>query len=268
MPPPAALAPDAIPPHGPAGRVELRRLRALRLPRPVDRRQPRTPRRDHVSHPVYDHTSILALIERKWNLPALTYRDANANDLTDFLDLQRMAAGNPTFPELPALPPPGDERPDARLRQDRPGPDPAAFAGGPRAGTPGHPAIRVELRNLGVRRHRHGLLLELRTSHGALTGLEVELHHGRHRVTRVALHKLTTHEHPLVLRVHGRAPKAGRYTVVVRQGKHALLRRAVGSGELRRQIVSTSVACDPRDALSVMLFETVRPAVDFSDTVA
>ena len=41
-----------------------------------------------------------------------------------------------------------------------------------------------------------------------LTGLEVELHHGRHRVARASLHKLTTHEHPLVLRVHGRAPKA------------------------------------------------------------
>jgi phospholipase C len=35
----------------------------------------------------HDHTSVLAMIERKWNLPALIYRDANANDLTDFLDL-------------------------------------------------------------------------------------------------------------------------------------------------------------------------------------
>jgi phospholipase C len=36
---------------------------------------------------LHDHTSVLAMIERKWNLPALIYRDANANDLTDFLDL-------------------------------------------------------------------------------------------------------------------------------------------------------------------------------------
>ena len=28
---------------------------------------------------VHDHTSVLATIEAKWNLPALTYRDANAN---------------------------------------------------------------------------------------------------------------------------------------------------------------------------------------------
>ncbi|MGH9125637.1 MAG: alkaline phosphatase family protein [Acidimicrobiales bacterium] len=62
----------------------------------------------HVSHLVYDHTSILGLIERKWNLPALTYRDANANDLTDFLDLQALLEANPTFPKLPPLAPPGD----------------------------------------------------------------------------------------------------------------------------------------------------------------
>ena len=35
-------------------------------------------KRNYVSHVVYDHTSILAFLERKWNLPALTYRDANA----------------------------------------------------------------------------------------------------------------------------------------------------------------------------------------------
>jgi phospholipase C len=35
-------------------------------------------RPDHVSHHVYDHTSICALVEAKWNLPAMTYRDANA----------------------------------------------------------------------------------------------------------------------------------------------------------------------------------------------
>ena len=28
-------------------------------------------RRDHVSHTVFDHTSILKTVEEKWNLPAL-----------------------------------------------------------------------------------------------------------------------------------------------------------------------------------------------------
>ena len=78
------------------------------------------------SHVLYDHTSVLALIERKWNLPALTYRDANANDLTDFLDLSALAARQPTFP-TPARP--GRARQHARgagLLDYRPGNDPAA----------------------------------------------------------------------------------------------------------------------------------------------
>jgi phospholipase C len=58
---------------------------------------------DYVSHQVYDHTSILKLIETKWNLGALTYRDANAGDLLDTVDL----VGTPAFAEPPTLPAPG-----------------------------------------------------------------------------------------------------------------------------------------------------------------
>ena len=65
-------------------------------------------KRHHVSHQVYDHTSVLALVERKWNLPALTYRDANANDLTDLIDLDALASRRPTFPTFPVLPAPGN----------------------------------------------------------------------------------------------------------------------------------------------------------------
>jgi phospholipase C len=65
-------------------------------------------RPNHVSHVLHDHASILAMLERKWNLPALTYRDANANDLTDFLDLDALKAGRPNFPRLPALAAAGD----------------------------------------------------------------------------------------------------------------------------------------------------------------
>jgi len=57
-------------------------------------------RRNHVSHVVYDHTSVLKLIETKWNLPALTYRDANAHDLSDFFDF---TAKRPPFTEPPTL---------------------------------------------------------------------------------------------------------------------------------------------------------------------
>jgi phospholipase C len=44
---------------------------------------------------VYDHTSILKLVETKWNLPALTYRDANAAPMLDLLDLRRPSFATP-----------------------------------------------------------------------------------------------------------------------------------------------------------------------------
>ena len=53
---------------------------------------------------MHDHTSILAFLERKWNLPALTYRDANAAALLDFLDFRAPAFLNP--PSLVAAPSP------------------------------------------------------------------------------------------------------------------------------------------------------------------
>jgi phospholipase C len=52
-------------------------------------------RRNYVSHRLFDHTSILKLVETKWNLPALTFRDANANAMLDMLDLNRPAFAEP-----------------------------------------------------------------------------------------------------------------------------------------------------------------------------
>ncbi len=43
-----------------------------------------------------------SFIETKWNLPALTFRDANADDLLECLDFRR-----PAFLEPPVLSPPG-----------------------------------------------------------------------------------------------------------------------------------------------------------------
>ena len=40
----------------------------------------------YVSHTVFDHTSILKFIENKYNLPALTSRDANADGFSDIFD--------------------------------------------------------------------------------------------------------------------------------------------------------------------------------------
>jgi phospholipase C len=98
--PPRAIKPDSIAPVLPKGST----------PGGYDRYGFRVPaaiispyaRRDYVSHVVHDHTSILKLIETKWNLPALTYRDANADNLLDSLDL----SGRPAFAEPPELPEP------------------------------------------------------------------------------------------------------------------------------------------------------------------
>jgi phospholipase C len=57
-------------------------------------------RPNYVSHTVFDHTSILRLIETKWNLPALSGRDANAHNMLDCLDFSR-----PAFLHPPALAP-------------------------------------------------------------------------------------------------------------------------------------------------------------------
>lgn len=102
VPPPVALAPDNIPPNPPAGvgQYDGYRRYGFRVPSVVI--SPYS-KKNHVSHLVYDHTSILATLERKWNLPALTMRDANALDLLDFIDLDALEKGRPNFPNLEAL---------------------------------------------------------------------------------------------------------------------------------------------------------------------
>ena len=97
-------------------------------------------KRHYVSSVVHDHTSILAFLERKWNLQAMTYRDANANDLTDFLDLHALRSGQPTFPELPPLVPAGNAA--ARLACSKTGP----------GKVPARPARAEALRNVGTGR--------------------------------------------------------------------------------------------------------------------
>ena len=119
VPPPVALAPDAIGPVVQPGESTYDGFNRYGFRVPSIVVGPFAKRR-HVSHVVYDHTSMLALLERKWNLPAMSYRDANANDLTDFLDLRAMRRGRPTFPELPPLPQAGDTQ--ARLECSQTGP--------------------------------------------------------------------------------------------------------------------------------------------------
>jgi phospholipase C len=119
--PPKASAPDDAPGESPMDRFLL--LRWLRWtswgkqidlidsgPSTYDNFGFRVPavivspfaRPGYVSHRLYDHTSILKLIERKWNLPSLTKRDASADDPLDPLDLE----SPPTFLIPPTLPEP------------------------------------------------------------------------------------------------------------------------------------------------------------------
>jgi phospholipase C len=56
----------------------------------------------YVTSQTFDHTSVLKLIEQKWNLPPLTARDAAADSPLDALDL----TSPPAFAEPPELPEP------------------------------------------------------------------------------------------------------------------------------------------------------------------
>ena len=101
VPPPAAIAPDAIAPQ----------LTATDVPGGYTIYGPRVPAvvvspyaRPHaVTDVVHDHTSVLATIEAKWNLPALTYRDANASTVMDFLNVRRAAFLTPPTIAGPSL---------------------------------------------------------------------------------------------------------------------------------------------------------------------
>ena len=95
VPPPPAVAPDDIGPDWPAPPYNGFAQYGFRVPAVVVSPWSRA---DHVTSVAHDHTSILKMVERKWNLPPLTRRDAAAADLSDFLDLSQ-----PTFAQPPSL---------------------------------------------------------------------------------------------------------------------------------------------------------------------
>jgi phospholipase C len=103
VPPPHAVKPDDVAPiltsSDPAGAVFNRY--GFRVPSGVVSPYARP---NYVSSVVHDHTSILKLVETKWNLPALTERDAHADDLLDSVDL----TSTPAFLTPPTLASPAD----------------------------------------------------------------------------------------------------------------------------------------------------------------
>ena len=124
VPPPAAVPPDDVEGRsltGTPSRVQslLKKVFPKKVeaaanldegPRRYDRYGFRVPavlvspyaRPDYVCHEVLDHTSVLKLVEQKWNLPPLTARDAAAASPLSALDL----TAPPAFIEPPSLPEP------------------------------------------------------------------------------------------------------------------------------------------------------------------
>ena len=92
---PPAKAPDVNPLHA---------LRGFRVPTVLV-----SPfaRRGHVDHGVYDHASVLKLIEWRFGLPPLSVRDAAARNLASALDFSSHDVHAPVFrvPRFPTSPP-------------------------------------------------------------------------------------------------------------------------------------------------------------------
>lgn len=96
VPPPPACIPDDIAPMLEKGDVDEQFDRyGFRVPVVVVSPYAR---KRFVSHVVHDHTSILRFIETRFDLPALTRRDANADPMLEFFDF-----ASPAFERPPSL---------------------------------------------------------------------------------------------------------------------------------------------------------------------
>jgi phospholipase C len=215
VPPPPALQPDLFRPVVQPGQKTYEGFRRYGFRVPTVVVSPYA-KKDYVSHTVYDHTSILAFLERKWNLPAMTMRDANANDITDMLDMQAMAAGQPTFPDLPPLPAAGNT-PAALACSNQP-----AVPIPPPASVSAAPAHRLSTSWHG--RARGGAALELKASGATYHHVVVELRHAGHTIASAKVARVGSKKHRVLLR--GRLA-AGNYTLRVRHDGRTLVSRHV-----------------------------------------
>jgi phospholipase C len=218
VPPPIALAPDKIPPFLVKGDKPFDGFHryGFRVPSVVVGPYAKP---NYVSHLVYDHTSVLAFVERKFNLPAMTYRDANANDLTDFLDMDALSSGTPTFPELPALAAPGNT-PEAL----------ACSTTGPGSVPPPQPPplpITARFTSVAASASQNGIVADLQASRSSLSSVQVQLQQGGTTVASRTLAVLSVPVREVVLRVGGGLPSAGTYTVLAIAGGVTLATQTV-----------------------------------------
>ena len=126
VPPLGAPLPDSIPPSITKTDYQAQfNVTGCRIPTVVVSPWSRP---NAVSNVPHDHTSIIATIAAKWNLPALTYRDAQANTLFDYVNFNAppsfMTPPTLAAPALPAAamgtciasPPPATVTPNTRKR--------------------------------------------------------------------------------------------------------------------------------------------------------
>jgi phospholipase C len=204
VPPPKALAPDSFGPKVNPGEKTYDGFTRYGFRVPAMVIGPYA-KRHHVSHVLYDHTSILAFLERKWNLPAMTKRDANANDLLDFLDLGAMRARKPTFPELPVLTRSGDDPKRRACTKSGPGHIPPAGS---------HPT-RLEFRSAYLSHRAQGIVIDVVSHHGKTPAVGVRLRKGKGAVAHRPIGLVGPQGRRVVLKVHGGLPPAGSYELVL-----------------------------------------------------
>jgi phospholipase C len=144
VPPPRALAPNKVDPD----LVDGKALLGCRVPcivaSPWTRGNPDNPR---VNHSVYDHTSVLKLIESVWNVPPVAARETS-NDVGNLREVFEASS----HPVVPSLPDPGYVTPSSLCMSSTnpngtgssPDDEPTVFLAminsGMLAGFPGYPA--------------------------------------------------------------------------------------------------------------------------------
>ena len=97
--PPRSVAANAVDPPDASGNVLL----GMRVPTVVASPWTRAGSQPRIHSALYDHTSILKLIEWRWNLPNLTPRDAPGSNITNLVEAFDFAHPDPRVPPLPLL---------------------------------------------------------------------------------------------------------------------------------------------------------------------
>jgi len=97
--PPTSVAANAVDPPDASGNVLL----GMRVPTVIASPWTRAGGQPRISSALYDHASILKLIEWRWQLPNLTSRDAPGSNITNLAAALDFAHPDPAVPPLPLL---------------------------------------------------------------------------------------------------------------------------------------------------------------------